>query len=162
MTDRAKACGVTVVLALLIGGIDQWLKGLVVAALLPDRSRVILAGILDLTYRQNTGAAFSLWPQIHQPLLIALNLLVLGIFLVLIWPQLPTRLGTTAAWLVLGGGLGNIIDRIRLHYVVDYLNFHVWPVFNLADACLVIGVGILLWMLARPVAPATTPGGDTP
>ena len=149
MTVRTRACGLAAALALLIGGLDQWLKGLVVAALWPDKSRVVLHGILDLTYRENPGAAFSLWPHVQQPLLLTLNLLVLGAFLVLIWPQLPTRPAIAAAVLVLGGGIGNIIDRVRLHYVIDYLDFHVWPVFNLADACVVLGVGILMWMLMR-------------
>ena len=70
---------------------------------------------------------------------------VLGITPVfLVWPHLHKRSGFIAAVLVLVGAFGNLIDRIRLHYVVDYLALPWWPIFNLADSFVVIGIAILL------------------
>ena len=125
-----------------------------------DKSRVILPGILALTHRHNPGAAFSLWPQMPPVVLLSLNVLVLGVFVALIWPCLAQRAGVAAAILVLGGAIGNIIDRFSRHFVIDYLDFHVWPVFNLADTCVVVGVAILVWQLLRP-APAEPAEGET-
>jgi hypothetical protein len=79
----------------------------------------------------------------------------------IIYPHLRTRSGMVAAALVLGGALGNLIDRIRLQYVIDYLDIRVWPVFNIADAAIVVGVATLLATLV--VAEHTrraTPGGN--
>jgi len=56
--------------------------------------------------------------------------------------------------LIIGGAIGNLIDRIRYSYVIDYLDFRIWPVFNLADSAVVVGVGILiiyLWQLEEDI-----------
>lgn len=144
MKEPAKYLGGALGLALLVLGADQGVKRLVVGALLPDESRPLIPGILHLTYRQNTGAAFSMFSQAHPSVLVLLGLLVLGIFLALIYPHLRTRSGMVAAALVVGGAVGNLIDRIRLQYVIDYLEISVWPVFNIADAAIVVGIAMLL------------------
>ena len=59
-------------------------------------------------------------------------------------PVLPVALG-----LVLGGSLGNLLDRVRLGHVTDFLDFRYWPAFNLADSCIVVGVFVLLWVVER-------------
>ncbi len=160
MNGNARAIGWVTALALLVAAVDQYLKGLVTDALAPDKSHILYPGVLELNYHQNTGAAFSLFHHAPSWILLVLNLLVLGIFLALIRPHLPTRAGRVAGVLVLGGALGNMIDRLRLHYVVDYLDFHVWPVFNFADACVVIGVGVLIVLLLRTErAHPIVPGG---
>jgi signal peptidase II len=146
---RAAAIGMVCGFALLVAAVDQGIKGVVTATFAPNASRVILPGIFSLTYRRNTGAAFSLLHDSPIAALLTLNLLVVGVFLLLIRPYLSSPLGRLAAVLVLGGALGNLIDRLRLHYVIDYLDFHVWPVFNLADACVVIGIGALILSMLR-------------
>ena len=124
--------------------IDQLVKGLVVGALHLNESRPLIPGVLDLSYRQNHGVAFSALPHASAYLLVALNLLVIALFIGFMLPQLQQRSARIALALVCGGAVGNLIDRIRLGYVIDYLDFHFWPVFNLADTAIVIGVGLLL------------------
>jgi len=170
VNQRAKTVGRLAVWAALIAAIDQGIKGLVVATLtpLPDKSLVLLPGMLSLTYRENTGAAFSLLYGTHIAMLVALNLLVLAFFLYLIRPYLAMRTGRFAAAMVLGGAVGNLIDRIFRGYVVDYISFYVsprlhWPVFNLADTVVVIGVVALVLLVlqsgfVKPVESESEPG----
>ena len=136
--------GTTLGGALLVVAIDQGVKRLVMGALPLGGSRPLLAGIVDLRYCQNTGAAFSMFRHAPAPAMILLNLLVLGIFIGIIFPYLRSRTGIVAAALVLGGALGNMCDRVLYHHVIDYIDFHFWPVFNIADMAIVIGVGLLI------------------
>ena len=135
-----KQLGFALALALLVASLDQIIKGLVVDSFALGESRVILPGLLSLTYRQNTGAAFSLLQQASPWVLVGANVLVSGLFLAIIAPYLHHRIGMIAAVLIFGGALGNLIDRLRVQYVVDYLDIYIWPVFNLADSCIVVGV----------------------
>lgn len=157
----------------LIAAVDQGVKGLVVATLSPDKSRIILQNLFSLTYQTNTGAAFSLLRDTHAAIIVLLNVLVLVFFLWLVRPYLALRMGRLAAVLVLGGAVGNLIDRVVRGHVVDFLSIHVstfqWPVFNLADTFIVIGVGLLVLLVLRmehaktePEQPETDPGGATP
>jgi signal peptidase II len=137
-------------MAVMVGGvmavaaIDQWVKQLVVRTCIQGAPHPLIPGILDVSYQQNHGVAFSAFPNASVYLLVALNVLVLVAFVMLMLPRLRLRSGRIALALVCGGAIGNIVDRIRLGYVIDYLDFHFWPVFNLADASIVIGVGIML------------------
>ena len=153
MNARAGAIGRLVFWTALIAAIDQGIKGIVVATL-PGKSYPIITGLFSLTYQQNEGVAFSMLRNAHIAVVLALNLLVLAFFLFLIRPYLNVRLGRAAAVLVLGGALGNVIDRIVRHAVIDYLSFYIsprlyWPVFNLADAFVVCGVALLVLMILR-------------
>jgi len=136
-------------LAMLMAAVDQLIKWQLVRHFFLGESAVLVPRLLDLTYRQNPHAAFSLLQSLPPAALLAITLVVLVLFSVLIWPYLRTRGGIAAAGLVYGGALGNLIDRIRLHYVIDYLDFHVWPVFNLADASVVVGIGVLMLCIIR-------------
>jgi signal peptidase II len=124
--------------------------GAIVRALVPPgASFVVLPHLLSVTFLHNTGVAFGLLGGSHPAALIALALTILGILFYNkgAWPG--TRIGQWGLGLMLGGALSNVFDRIRLGYVVDYLDVHLWPVFNLADAALVIGAGLLLLALSR-------------
>lgn len=110
----------------------------------------LLPGFLDLVYVENTGAIFGLLSNQTAPL-IALGIagsLVILLF-VLYFPP-PTSLGTVSAALILGGQVGNLIDRIRLGYVVDFIDIHLrelfsWPAFNVADAAITVGIFALVY-----------------
>jgi len=156
VTERAGIVGRLAAWAALIAAADQGIKGLVVAHMSPGKSLPVIDGLFSLTYSQNTGAAFSLLNELHVAILVALNLLVLAFFLFLIRPYLAMRAGRFAAVMVLGGAIGNLVDRVfrvdqesGRHFVVDYLNFHIWPVFNLADTVVVIGVAVLVMLVLR-------------
>jgi signal peptidase II len=149
------------ILIIAIAATDQWIKVRIVDTLALGESRPLLSRVVDITYRQNTGVAFSAFPHASVYVLIALNLLIMGLFVTLMWPRLHKISAQLAIGLVCGGAIGNLIDRIRLHYVIDYLDFHFWPVFNLADASIVIGVGVLLLVhLFAYRSSALSPGGN--
>lgn len=141
-------------LALAVAGLDQAVKALVVRTFAAGSSVALIPGVLSLTYVQNTGIAFGLLSGV--PLLVVALAGLTVVFLVLYneghWQRdLTSR---AAVGLVLGGAAGNLSDRIRLGYVIDYLDLHVWPVFNLADAAVVCGGALLLLALIRQ-----NPGG---
>jgi len=135
---------------------------------------VLVPGVLRLTYTENPAAAFGLFGHLPPALFISLIFIVLGVFLLLVWPFLGARAGVASAALVLGGAVGNLVDRLTRQYVIDYLQFPfrltlgdrtlMWPVFNLADICVVAGIGLLVLLIFRverrpaPV-PAEPPGG---
>lgn len=120
---------------------------------------VRLAPVLDVVFAKNPGISYSLLPA-HSPgarwALVAFTLaatLGIGVWL---W-RTPTRLPALGLGLVLGGALGNAIDRFAYGWVADFYYFHVggfhWYVFNLADVAIVVGVALLLvdsFVLARP------------
>jgi len=132
---------------------DQLTKALLVASFARGESLPLLPPILHLTYVQNTGAAFGLFKG-QQPLFVILSCLVIG---VIIW-ELRTKRAHDAAtlWgcgLALGGAVGNLIDRLRLGYVIDFIDLRVWPVFNLGDSAITIGVALLIWQSLRRHSP---------
>ena len=115
--------------------------------LLPARPVKLIPGVLQLTYTTNRGGAFGLFGNAPYLFLAATLLVCAGIVVASV--GITRRLMAVAMGLVLGGALGNLTDRIvRGHglngRVVDFIDFRVWPVFNLADAAIVIGAGVIL------------------
>jgi signal peptidase II len=110
----------------------------------------LLPGFLDLRYTENTGAIFGLFHS-HTEVFIALGIAASVIILVFLYYFPPaTTAGTVSFALILGGAVGNLIDRIRLHYVIDFISIHLqelfqWPAFNIADAALTVGILILIY-----------------
>ncbi|MFU8781000.1 MAG: signal peptidase II [Kiritimatiellia bacterium] len=144
------------ILAIVVTVFDQWTKSLVRGHFDLFENRVVVAGLFDLRYIQNTGAAWGMFAGGHY-WLAGLSLLVL--FALVIWQRAFFRnclLDRMAFGLLAGGIVGNLIDRIRLRYVVDFLDFH-WggrhfPAFNIADSAICIGVGMVLisqYLVAR-------------
>jgi len=109
---------------------------------------------LDLELSLNTGSSFSLFTG-HTALVTAVASALVVALLVLVWRA--ATLGRAAILgLVLGGALGNLGDRLfrgRGGAVVDFVALHVWPTFNVADACIVVGCGLLVVSLLRPGSP---------
>jgi signal peptidase II len=129
-------------------GLDQVVKHLVDSRL-ALHERVDLLPFLSLLRAHNTGIAFSLFSEFGGAVLIAVMIVVM---LFIAWLATRTdprqRLARTGFALVIGGALGNLIDRISLGHVVDYILFHVgswsFAIFNLADAFITIGAGLVL------------------
>lgn len=130
---------------------DQITKGLAETYLprFPDQSIPILGDLLRLTYVANRGAAFGIL-QDRTLFFVAVGLVVV-VVIVASYRYFPVNgaLLNIALGLQLGGAIGNLIDRIRYGYVVDFIDVAIWPVFNLADSAIVIGVGILALRLLR-------------
>lgn len=108
-----------------------------------------LLPVLNLTHRHNTGAAFSMFAG--APVLMFV-LLGVGVSVGILWwlrknPQ-GAHLMAVALTLILGGALGNVIDRVWRGFVVDFIDFHLagwhWPAFNVADSAICIGAGLLM------------------
>ena len=135
------------VAAAIAAGLDQLTKELALTGL-ADGPVDVVPGILTLRLTFNSGGAFGLLQGLPGFFLVAT---VAVLVVILVWarkleePRLSVPLG-----LVLGGGLGNLIDRVARPYggrVVDFIDFQIWPVFNLADMSIVVGTGVvaLLW-----------------
>ena len=111
-------------------------------------------GVFEITRVNNTGAAFGLWRHSWALLVgvTALSVLVILIFLVAGSGQ--RHAVNFYGWaMVAGGALGNLYDRVHFGYVVDYLDFRVWPVFNAADASICLGVFFILMNVIQKHAP---------
>lgn len=129
-------------LASTIAIIDQLLKYFVAKLLFAGQSLPLLNGILKLTYVRNTGAAFSLFVG-FSPYLAVVSLIVI-LIVIYFHHKIPAnnQWMQTGLAFILGGSLGNLLDRIFRGYVIDYLDFRIWPVFNFADV--MINVGVIL------------------
>ncbi len=108
-------------------------------------------GLFRLTHVHNTGAAFGLFQDQSFPLtivaLIGIVALLFFAFFSHRFPLLDSRLGRPALGLVLGGIAGNLIDRLRLGYITDFIDIGIWPAFNIADSAIVVGVVIFAYSL---------------
>jgi signal peptidase II len=136
------------VLATAIIAADQLTKCMAMAHLKPVGSMAVIPGFLSLSYVENRGAAWGMLAG-QQVFLIAFSLITLG-FLVWKRKQLFDALwgGSLTFSLIIGGVLGNLIDRVRLNRVIDFLDFH-WnsshfPAFNIADASICCGVFLFI------------------
>lgn len=110
----------------------------------------VLDGIFHLTLVYNTGIAFGFFKD-HPSLL--LTLITLSLVLLIFWGmkiRQSSRLARAGLGLILGGAVGNWIDRIRVGAVIDFLDFRIWPVFNFADTAISVGVGLYLLLLFFP------------
>lgn len=144
---------------------DQGTKHLVAGAFQPGDSRVVLPGLFSLTFVRNTGGAFGILPAGTLGLAAA-ALLAAGAIIVYTsrLPRPLPRVLAVALALPLGGALGNFLDRVRLRYVVDFFDLHVgrhqWPVFNIADSAICIGVALLAsYFWRQPLVPARDAAG---
>ncbi|WXJ86859.1 Lipoprotein signal peptidase [Moorella humiferrea] len=137
-------------LVALVLGLDQLTKYIVRVNFQPNESLPVINSFFHLTYVNNPGAAFGLFAY-KTPVFVAITVLVVAVILIayrILPPGSPVM--RLALALITGGALGNLIDRLRFGYVVDFLDFRVWPVFNLADVAIVSGVILLCWQLLGP------------
>lgn len=130
-------------LALLIVAIDQVSKALVVHSLSGGRVIVLFGGLVQLDYTVNSGAAFGILQA--RGLLFIVVAVVVSVIIVVSYRRVVASplVVRIALGLVLGGAIGNLIDRVRLGHVVDFIDLGWWPVFNLADSSIVVGVVLL-------------------
>lgn len=137
-----------VVLILVIVAIDQLSKWLVVLYVKPIDTVPLIQNIFHLTYSENTGAAFSILQgkQTFLVLVTAIAMTVMFVYLMKWSTQQGDIFAKIAFAMLIGGGIGNLIDRIRLGYVVDFFDarFINFAVFNMADSFVVVGVGLYL------------------
>ncbi|MBI2129549.1 signal peptidase II [Candidatus Woesearchaeota archaeon] len=122
---------------------DQITKFLIKNYLALSQSLPIIKNIAYFTHIQNTGAGFGLFRNFNS-VLIWTSVIVIGVILYNYDKIIKNKTTAIALSLILGGAVGNLIDRIFLGYVVDFIDFRVWPAFNVADSAVTIGVLILI------------------
>jgi signal peptidase II len=147
-SDAVKLVAVTTSVAV----IDQLTKVLLASTIDSQRmrSRVeIVDGWLALEYTENRGAAFGLFSGL-APILAGVSIAILAALLLHFLRQArPPLWQTVATGAIAGGALGNLIDRVRLGYVIDFVSVGPWPNFNVADSAITIGVLVLVWGISR-------------
>jgi signal peptidase II len=132
--------------------LDQWTKAVVLERL-PLHGRIaVIPGFFDLTHVRNTGGAFGIFggekSGLGGFLFLAVSVVAIGILLVLFIRSKENEQTLGFAYsLILSGALGNLLDRIRLGEVVDFLELYVssfrWPAFNIADSAICVGIGLM-------------------
>ncbi|MBF0185803.1 MAG: signal peptidase II [Magnetococcales bacterium] len=123
---------------------------------LASREITLVPGFFDFTLAHNLGAAFSLFatlPDLWRSLILIGVAFLAIIFILVLLLQSTRQQESIALGCILGGAAGNLVDRIRLGYVVDFIHLHwhdlSWPIFNLADVAIDLGVALLLWNSLR-------------
>jgi len=151
---------VLLLIAALVIVLDRLSKMWIVAHIPSGHAITVIPKIFRLTHVLNTGAAFSMFegassPQLVRGMLIGFSVAAVIVVLVMIWRMGRTiTLTSFSLALILGGAIGNLYDRWRFAYVVDFLEVHIvhyhWPDFNVADSAIVVGACLLLIEMLRP------------
>ena len=154
------------ILVLFVAGgvvaLDQVTKQLALTSFQPGEIRQVVDGIFNLTLSFNRGAAFGLWSGLEsgwrELVLASTIILALGVVgFLLTRPYYGSRVAQGALAAILGGAIGNVIDRVAYGADIDFLDFYLgsyhWPAFNIADSAICIGVGLLLVLPTAEAAP---------
>ncbi|MFC1928592.1 signal peptidase II [Chloroflexota bacterium] len=145
--------------ALLVVAADQpskmWIRSY------PEGQPIFEVGFFRIIHAQNTGAAFGLFQDQSLPLTIVAIIGIIAILLFVFlfsrrFPYLESKLGKPTLGLVLGGTIGNLIDRLRLGYVTDFIGVGIWPAFNIADSAITVGVILFAYSLLFLTGTITT------
>ena len=144
LTRRSAFLRAGIVLAAVIG-LDQLTKHTIAAGIAPGEARKFLPAI-NLVHVRNNGVAFGLFSSGGTPVLV-ITLLALSVLLgyFLLRPTLPWLWIPTG--MLIGGAVGNLIDRLATGSVIDFIKLPLWPAFNVADMSITFGVLALLWVL---------------
>lgn len=138
----------------------MWLYGVVALSLIVDQitkfiatqnlshhsSVAVIQNIFHFTFVQNTGVAFGIMNDYGHVLRLVITVCVIVLLGVSYTFRHAPKNQQFAFGLIMGGALGNWIDRLRLGYVIDFLDFRVWPVFNVADSCITTGICLFIWI----------------
>jgi signal peptidase II len=130
---------------------DQLTKWWIMTDVMVPPKSIAVTGFFNLVLVWNRGVSFGMFGSHSDwgPILLSALALVISAALVIWLRRVDSRLAGAAIGLVLGGALGNVVDRVRYGAVVDFLDFHAfgyhWPAFNVADSAISIGVGLLLY-----------------
>jgi signal peptidase II len=140
--------------ASLVAGLDQLTKEWALNALDRGREIDVIAGVLRLRLTLNSGGAFGIFQGTPGVFLVATLAIVAAILIGV--RRVEDRSWAIPLGMVLGGGIGNALDRIVRDTgggVIDFIDLHVWPVFNFADSAIVIGAGLILILSLRSAEP---------
>lgn len=131
------------IIALTVLILDRATKLVVTRNLDPGEYISVINGYVQISYLRNPGGAFGFLPGGRALFLLASIIAVVGIIVYKIWRGPQPMLSDLSLGLILGGAAGNLIDRFLYGSVIDWIDFRIWPVFNIADSALVVGLGLL-------------------
>jgi len=138
------------IVSLIIVTLDRLSKWLVVKYFSPGESVTVVPRVFLLTYVTNPGGAFGILAR-HRDQFVLLGVVLLVVIVAASFYLGKSSLALNLALAFLTGGiLGNLVDRLHTGYVIDFLDFRVWPVFNLADTFICVGTALLAFMLLFP------------
>lgn len=129
--------------AFLVLALDRITKILAVKGLASNGSVDVIPGIFSMTLVHNTGAAFGMFKGMTAVFSAVSLVVAVSISIYILMNKTIDRILAVSLGLILGGAIGNMIDRVWFGYVIDFFDLHVWPVFNVADSCITIGTVIL-------------------
>ena len=124
---------------------DQFTKYLVQNMMQEGSSITVIDGLFHLTYIFNRGAAFGMLEDQQWLFIFVAAVLVAAVAYLQKEIKTADKFTKYGVAILTGGAIGNLIDRIRINKVVDFLDFLIWPIFNVADIAICVGVGMLLW-----------------
>jgi signal peptidase II len=139
--------------AAIVAGVDQLTKAVIVDAIGPGSGslRVPLIGEwAALEYAENRGAAFGFFSSLTPVLALVSAIILIGVSLHFLRTPNPALMEAVSVGAIVGGAAGNLVDRVRLGYVVDFVAIGPWPNFNVADSAITLGVLGLIWSWSRP------------
>jgi signal peptidase II len=148
--------------------LDLWTKALVLKRIDLHEAIPVIPNFFQLVHVRNTGAAFGIGANAASKLVpLLLNVGAIAVFLVVVVYALRSavsdRVLQTGLHLILGGAIGNLVDRFRFGYVVDFLDVYIgthhWPAFNVADSAICIGIALLFFDMRKK--PETEGEGET-
>ena len=141
-------------LSICIVVLDQVVKFLVTHEMFPGMSIPVIQDVFHITFVLNPGAAFGILA--HQRSFVIVMGIVIVILVGLFSPYIrrQCRIFRCGTALLLGGALGNLIDRVRFGHVIDFFDFRIWPVFNIADIAIVVGVAAIIYAILFKMHPA--------
>ena len=148
---------ISVILMEVIVVLDQVTKYAVVENLFYGQSVEVIPGVLNFTYVRNEGAAFGSMDDARWIFMSLSTVAIVAILVYMFWKKPQSKMLLAALTMITGGGIGNMIDRVWLGYVIDFIDFCAFPkiwvwVFNVADAFVCVGAGMLaLWMILDAV-----------
>ena len=129
-------------------GLDWLTKYWIQTSMALNDTIPVIDGIFHITYIHNYGAAFSILQGKQSFLLIVTGIAMTAILAYMVIGQIRKKAAPMELWslaLILAGGIGNFIDRVRFGYVVDFFDFRIWPIFNVADIAVCCGCGLLVF-----------------
>ncbi len=136
-------------ITLILLSVDQFSKYIIRQKMSLAESIPIIKSVFHITYVENRGIAFGLFPQGSSLFIVISLVIILGIIFFERKKVIKSLKERFCLGLILGGALGNLIDRLRFGFVIDFLDFRIWPVFNLADSGVCIGGILMVFFLLR-------------
>jgi signal peptidase II len=143
-----RTVALTALVAVAVVVADQATKAIVRGSIGPFERVTVIPGVVHLINTENSGVAFSVFSG-GGALVVIVAVVALAALLAFFLTHLHRRLVWLPTGMLLGGAAGNLIDRVRLGGVTDWVKLPHWPAFNLADACITLGVVALIYVLER-------------